>query len=325
MHCETKYLVANPFSSVGKALLILVVLGLVTSCGKEKNDDKATQSVARVNGEEITVHQINTELQRANVQPDQQEAASKKIAQSLVDRQILVQEALKTKLDRKPQVMQAIENAKTQILAQAYLENKVASLAKPTSAEISDYRANHTEIFSNRKIFITDEITFTLDAAKLPELQALSKSAKSLKEVAQWLGENQTKYAATRAAHAAETVPAQLLEKFSKMAIGDLLFINNGGRTVVGSLSDVKEVPISEKDSAPLIERILTEQKRKQTAEAEMKRLRDAAKIEYLNKKFDPAVDEKAATPTESDKPAQDKKPADNKTESSIDKGLSGL
>jgi EpsD family peptidyl-prolyl cis-trans isomerase len=325
MHYETKPLLANPLATVGKVVLMLVVVSLIASCGKKHGDDKSSQSIVRVNGDEITVHQINNELQRANVQPGQQEVAGKQIAQALVDRQILVQEALKTKLDRNPQVMQAIENAKTQILAQAYLENKVSSLAKPTSAEITDYRTKHADIFANRKIYITDELVFAVEAGSSAEL----KSSKSLKDVTQWLNAHQIKYALTRAAHAAETLPPQLLTKFSQMAIGEVVFISgNGanGRTMAASLSEVKEVPISEKDSKPLIERILSEQKRKATAETEMKRLRVAAKIEYINKKFDPSADTKAAKPAEATKSVEDAKAAaSHKTESNLAKGLSGL
>ncbi len=329
MHYETKSLDATLFANISKIALMLVVIGLVASCGKKHGDDKTSQSIVRVNGDEITVHQINNELQRANVQPGQQEAAGKQIAQALVDRQILVQEALKTKLDRNPQVMQAIENSKTQILAQAYLENKVSSISKPSSTEISDYRVKHTDIFSNRKIYITDELAFTVEASNSAELQSLSKTAKSLKDVTQWLNSHQVKYATTRAAHAAETLPPQLLTKFSQMAIGELIFINaNGanGRTMVASVSEIKDVPISEKDSKPLIERIISEQKRKQTAEAEMKRLRGAAKIEYINKKFDPSAEANVAKPNIEVKPLEVSKAVEShKAENSIAKGLSGL
>src|SRR5450830_618235 len=241
MHYETKPLLANPLATVGKVVLMLVVISLIASCGKKHGEDKTSQSIVRVNGDEITVHQINNELQRANVQPGQQEIAGKQITQALVDRQILVQEALKTKLDRNPQVMQAIENAKTQILAQAYLESKVSSLAKPTSAEVTDYRTKHADIFANRKIYITDELAFTVEASNSAEFQSLGKSAKSLKDVTQWLGAHQIKYTLTRAAHAAETKPPPLLTKFSQMAIGELIIINaNGanGRTMAVSLSE---------------------------------------------------------------------------------------
>ena len=342
MYYETKCLFATPFGRIGKVALMLSILGLMTSCGKKSSEEKASQSIVRVNGDEITVHQLNNELQRANVQPDQQEAASKQITRALVDRQILVQEALKTKLDRNPRVMQAIDNAKTQILAQAYLEDKVSSLAKPAEAEIVDYRAKHPDIFANRKIYVMDELAFVVDGGDAQELQSLSNSAKTLDDVTQWLDSHQIKHARTQAAHAAESLPPELLAKFSKMVVGDLIFINGKGRTMAGRMVEIKDVPISEKDSKPLIERILSGQKRKQTAEAEMARLRSAAKIEYINKKFDPTADTNAATqaakpveqvkpavttePVGPSKPAEGAKPAgDDKVKSHIEKGLSGL
>jgi hypothetical protein len=99
---------------------------------------------------------------------------------------------------------------------------------------------------------------------------------------------------------------------------------------------EIKEMPISEKDSKPLIERILTSQKRKQTAEAEMTRLRSAAKIEYINKKFESNADgNNASQVTKPIAPANESaspesavttKPAGNdKVENHIEKGVSGL
>jgi len=336
MNYKTKGMFATPFGSAGKIMLMLVVIGLMTSCGKKNAEEKVSQSIARVNGDEITVHQLNDELQRANVQPGQQEEAGKLIMQKLLDRQILVQEALKTKLDRNPRVMQAIENAKMQILAQAYLGDKVSSLAKPTEAEITDYRAKHPDIFANRKIYVMDELVFATESSNAQELQSLSDSAKKIDEVIQWLGAHQIKYARAQAAHSAESLPPELLAKLSKMAVGDLIFINSNGRTVVGNMIEIKNLPISETDSKPLIERILTGQKRKQTAEAEIARLRSVAKIEYIDKKFDPSastnVPSQVAKPIEQESSTEPSKSnevankaGNDKVESHIEKGLSGL
>lgn len=338
MYNETSIFTTTPLSRMGKFALILLMLGLIASCGKKNGDEKTSQSIVRVNGDEITIHQLNNELQRANVQPSQQEAAGKQITQKLVDRQILVQEALKNKLDRNPRVMDTIENAKLQILAQAYLEDKVSSIAKPTEAEIADYHAKHTDIFANRKVYVMDEVVFAVGADKVAELQSFSNSAKTMDDVNKWLDANQIKSARTQTAHAAETLPPELLSKLSKMAVGDLIFVNANGRTIAGRMVEIKEVPISEVDSKPLIERILTAQKRKQAAEAEMTRLRSAAKIEYINKKFELSDDASSAqqvskpiTPAnpavaEPSKPADASKPAgDGKVQGHIEKGISGL
>jgi EpsD family peptidyl-prolyl cis-trans isomerase len=309
--------------------LMLVVLGLMASCGKKSAEERASQSIVRVNGDEITMLQLNDELKRANIQPSQQEEASKQITQKLLDRQLLVQEALKAKLDRNPRVMQVIENTKMQILAQAYLESKVSALAKPTEDEITDYRAKHPEVFANRKIYVMDELVFAVPADAAQALSTLSDSAKTLDDVINWLGSHQLKYARAQAAHAAESLPPELLAKLSIMVVGDLIFVNNNGRTVAGRLIEIKEQPISEVNSKPLIERILLGQKNKQLAEAEIARLRKIAKIEYINKKFDSATKSGGTTQIVVTEPSKPENVANQEGKgnvaSHIEKGLSGL
>ena len=74
------------------SLLVLVVATGISACGNK--EQKAGQSLVRVNGEEITVLQINDELKRAGVQAEQQEAATKQLLESLIDRQLILAEAL---------------------------------------------------------------------------------------------------------------------------------------------------------------------------------------------------------------------------------------
>ena len=307
--------------------LMLSAILLLSACDKKSAESsesgKLGQSIVRVNDEEITIHQLNLEMQKANIQPDQQEVAGKQITKSLVDRQILVQEAVKAKLDRNPNVMQAIESAKAQILAQAYLETKVPA-TQPTDAEVVDYRKQHPEIFENRKVFVMDEVSFVVDPANVQSVQALSQVAKTVEDVTAWLDSHQVKYNRNSAAHAAETVPVELLEKFSKMVVGDLIFINGNGRTLVGRMLEIKDMPISDKDAKPLVERILSGEKRKKAAESEMARLRSSAKIVYLNKKFEPSADVKPATATTEVKPSVQATPNDTQ-DKSLEKGLSGL
>ena len=311
-----------------KFALIISLIGLMTACGKKHGDEKSSQSLVSVNGDEVTVHQVNSELQRLNIQPAQQEAAGRRIVQGLVDRQILVQAALKEKLDRKPIVMQAIENAKAQILAEVYLQSRFSSLVKPTSLEIADYRAQHPAIFANRKIYITDQAVFILGSANADQIKTIVK-LKSLKDLEQWLTAHSVKYQVTRISHAAETLPPQLLPKFGQMSIGQMVFINSNdpnGRTEAVSLAEIKDAPISEKDSTSLIEGILIQQKRKLAIEAEMKRLHNEAKIEYINKKYDPAnapKQEIIKEPIKSNEGSQGQ--SKGNTENSVTKGLSGL
>jgi peptidyl-prolyl cis-trans isomerase C len=346
MSNEINTLLNTTFKLDVKRLLILGLMVTAVGCGKDGESAKSGQSIVRINDDEITVHQVNSELQKANIKPEQMEAAEKQIVRSLIDRQILVQAALNEKLDRNPQVMSAIESNKMQILSQAYLEGKVAKMVKPTEAEILDYREKNPDVFENRKIYAMEEIAFVIDKSNIGELEQLSNTAKTLDEVIQWLDSHQIKFAKTKAVHAAEALPSQLLSKFSKMANGELIFINAPSRIVVGQLIETKSQPISLNDSKPLIERLLTNQKRKKAAEDELLRLRQAAKIVYLDKKYEGSlsatgtIKPNAAKPSETSN--QEAKPSENSTASSdskntttagegkkvdshIEKGLSGL
>ena len=79
--------------------------------------------------------------------------------------------------------------------------------------------------------------------------------------------------------------------------------------------------------AAPMIERFLTTQRRAEAAKAELKTLRDKAKIDYLGEFTAPA----AAAPVAPNEPAVPGAPAADAAASApadganIDKGLSGL
>lgn len=320
-----------------KCLLLVVAFASLSACGNKEGTSEAhsSQTVARVNGDEITVHQINNELQRANIKPEQKDAAAKQVVQGLIDRQIIVQEAIKAKLDRNPQVLQALENAKAQILAQAYIEQKVSQTAKPTATEIAEYRDKHPLIFANRKVYVLDEIMLPANAYS-DTLKTEVDAAKTVEEITALLDKRSIKYRRTQAAHAAETLPQQLLEQLGKMKLGDIIFVRAKETNLIARILEAKDAPVAEKDSTPLIERILFGNKRKAVAELEMKNLRAAAKVVYLDKTYEPAAKDQANTakaPVEAKPASVPVAPPANPSSNSpakplaehVEKGLSGL
>lgn len=288
MYSREKTMLLRPLFSIAKYALV-ISFGLLIACSKKAGDEKTSQSIVRINGDEITMYQLNNELQRLNPKPDQLEAATKLVTSALIDRQILIQEAKKVDIDRKPRVVQAIESAKMQIISQSYLEDKISLKAKPSAPEISDYRSQHADIFTQRKIFTLDEISFKVEASHAQEVALLIDSAKSIEDVVLWLNNHQSKYTQNRSEHASESIPPLLLAKLEKMATGEIMSTHANETTSVLRLINVEDAAISEVDAKPIIEQILFNQKRAVIIDSEMKRLHSAANIEYLNKKFAPA------------------------------------
>jgi EpsD family peptidyl-prolyl cis-trans isomerase len=276
------------------AALILVAASL-TACGEKAKEKKPGQALASVNGEEVTVLQLNEELQRAGVTPAQQDVASKQLLQVLIDRQLLQEAAAKENLDRDPKVMQAIDRARALIIAQAYLQKRIGTPAKPTPAEVEDYYNKNTLFFANRKQFSMNELVVAANDLT-PELRSAADGAKSLEELAVWLDAHKIRYGRTQVTRSTADVPQQLSEKLLGMPKGQLFVVKEGQRAMFIAVAEVKDAPVSLQVAQAQIEQFLMKKKNQELASGELQRLRGTAKIDYLNKTMMP--DPKAAPGT---------------------------
>jgi EpsD family peptidyl-prolyl cis-trans isomerase len=262
---------------------LVAVAALVAGCGEKAKESKPGQTLARVDGSEITVLQLNEELQRAAVPAAQQQQASKQLLQALIDRQLLENEAAKEKLDRDPKVMQAIERARSLIIAQAYMQTKVGNVTRPSQGEVEDYFNKHPDFFSNRKQFNMNELAIG-GKDLTPDLRTAADGAKSLEEVAVWLDAHKVKYGRLQVTRSTSDLPPQVSSKLLAMPKGQIFVVNEGERALLISIAEVKDAPVTLAVAGPQIEQGLAGDKNKELAAAEIKRLRAGARIEYLNK-----------------------------------------
>jgi len=134
-------------------LALALSLTLLGGCADKAAEKPApSQVLARVNDTEITVHQLNY-LARSQPGGKVDEATRQKLLEQLVDQEVLVQQAVSQKLDREPNVLQALEAARRQILAQAAAEKVLAVNTTPSSAAMDQFYREHPALFAERKIF----------------------------------------------------------------------------------------------------------------------------------------------------------------------------
>lgn len=305
-----------------RAGLLVLAAAALTACG-EKAEKKQGQALASVNGEEVTVLQLNEELARLNPQVAQQENARKQLLDSLIDRQLLQSEAAKEKMDRDPKVVQAIERAKATIIAQAYLQKRVGTVARPTKEEVQAYYNANPQLFSNRKQFDMRQLVLATSDLKDDVKKAID-SSKSLEEVAVFLDQNKVKYTRAQLVRSTTELPPELGTRLLAMAKGQLFIIREGARSLLISIADTKEAPIALEQAAPQIEQFLFNKKNKEAAEAAIKQLRSTAKIEYMNQPAKPAGNAAAtAAPAAVTAPAAATTPA--ATDDVNARGVAGL
>jgi EpsD family peptidyl-prolyl cis-trans isomerase len=264
------------------------LVGALAGCGG--GEQKATQVAARVNDDEITVHQINQGMQRlGNLTEGQIPQAQKQILDRLVDQQLLVQQAMDTKLDRDPSVVQAIEAARRQILAQAYVERVMGAAAKAADDRVKEFYDTHPELFAERRVYRFAQLAIAAPAdrhaelrAKLEELDKQADKQRILPQFADWLKAHNLQFRATQATQAAEQLPLEALPRYHKMNLGDMMFTSAPQGVVVAQLTAFQVQPLNAEQAKPFIEQYLQNRERAKLSDEEMKRLRAAAKIEYM-------------------------------------------
>lgn len=309
-------------------LPVTLLTALLSGCGGEDKPGKDGQVVAKVNGDEVTVHQLNYELGFLGQAATQNtEQAARQTLEQLVNQQLIVQKAITEKIDRDPKVMQALERAKRQVLVQAYMSKVAGQASTPTSKqEVGDYYGKHPELFAERRIYQIREILLD-KSVPAAELQAQVKRSKSLEELTGWLEAKKVQMKSGVLVKPAEQLPPEMLSRLYQMRQGQVMAIEAPNNISLFILMAARNQPLSEAQAAPVIENFLVSQRRGKLADDEVKRLRGEAKIEWLGK-FAAKGDDKVIPPAVN--PGQEntaKHVADEKSNDAdfITKGVSGL
>ncbi len=300
-----------------------VILAMSTSllligCS-DKSTTKATQVAAKVNGDEITVHQINFALSRLNnAAAAQNKDAVNQVLKGLVDKQLLVQQAIEEKLDRDPRVTQALEEGRLQILAAAYVDRLTQSMTPPTDDEIKAYYEKNPALFSDRRVYRLRELAIQTTPANVEEIKAKLAEAKDLTDLAEWLKARSIPVRTNQSVKPAEQLPLELVPRLQALREGQsLTLIGNNVITLV-AVADYQSQPLTLEQAKPLIERYMVNTHKREMAEAKLKQLRQNARIDY---KGDYAAVE--STPVTTQPAAAE--PVVTSEQEAIGKGLQGL
>ena len=255
-----------------RALSFLMFAAALAGCDRVAADRADPQLVARVNGIEISARQIRT-----GGAPSVAQAVEK-----VIDRELLVQKALEAGLERDPLVKDSIDNARRQVLAQAYLERAAGAAAQPSREEVRAFYAENPALFAERRIYRMRELVVSAPAEMIAVLRAQAARTADLDELAAWLKARNARFSAATETQPAEQLPLAFLPQLARMKSGELaVFATPLGASVI-QLIHAEDAPLGAEQAQALIEQFLAGRKRLEIAAAEVKRLRSSARIEYV-------------------------------------------
>jgi EpsD family peptidyl-prolyl cis-trans isomerase len=262
---------------------VLVVAALMGGCGKEGEKKAATQVAAKVNGDEITVHQVNAVLSRTpNLPPEQAEPYKRQALERLIDQHLAKQQAVEKKLDRTPRTVQAVEAARNEILARSYFDQIASAQPKPTAEEVKKYYAENRELFAERRIFSVEELIVLPKGVPVDAVKAQAAKAKDLPQLAAWLRSQKAEVAARRGVRAAEQMPMAWLPQMQSMKDGQVAVFESGDRLNVVRVVTTRAAAVDEATARPRIEQFLFNRRLNELLASEIKHLREKSNIEYM-------------------------------------------
>jgi EpsD family peptidyl-prolyl cis-trans isomerase len=270
-------------TTIKPLVLTLTAAMFLVGCGGKEEKKSPSQVLAKVNTTEITVHQLNSLLGQVQTATPQ---IKQNMLDQLIDQELLVQKATELKLDREPNVLQSIETAKRQILAQAAAGRVLAKPEELKSADVERFYNENTALFAERKVY--DFVIFSLDKKDYDDalIKKLDK-VNSSQQVKELLSSAHVKFSENEVKRSAEQLPITSLKKFAAMKVGDVMAMPESGKMGLLVLKETTSVPVEKEKAAPLIKSYLQNEKAQADAKFKIKGLRDAAKIEYVQKFVD--------------------------------------
>ncbi|MGH6649069.1 EpsD family peptidyl-prolyl cis-trans isomerase [Aquabacterium sp.] len=264
---------------VGSLSLLMVLLA---ACNRETAPADG-QIVAQVNGSEISVHQVQTVLQRQPALSSQLgEAAGEKVLQGLVEQELAAQAARDQKLDKSPKVLQAMELAKREVLAREYQDRLADKAVPPDTADIDRYYDEHPELFKERRQYVIQETALTVSPADAPTWRDRAKATTSLAEVTELVRASGLPTSSREMVEWAESLPLGLLKQISQLQPGQSLVLERPNGLVIGTLVRSEPGSVNRRDAAQAIQTVLTNQRRRDAVVKGMETLRQGAKIQFF-------------------------------------------
>jgi len=261
------------------AILIAVVL-MLSACSGQTTEQQPSQVVARVNKVEITLLQFNNALRTMGVavpsESVQREATSK-----LIDREIAVQAATKAGMDKYPEVLLRIEEARRDVLARAFVERTAARAKPPTAEEAERFYKVNPALFSERRIYRLREAAFSIELEQLDEIKDLLSETSSLNEVSHWSRAQTIPFNEQIVIRSAEQLPMETLPRFQQAKTGDTLIFESPQGLLVYEVLDAQPAPITLEAARPVVLDHLTRQVGISEVESRIRTLRSMAVISY--------------------------------------------
>lgn len=284
-------------------VIALASLALMLSACQKKAEG---QVVAVVNGEEITLTELNAEIAEMNLPASaDKNMVRSRVLQRMVDRRLLVQAAKEAGLDRDPAYLTQERRMQEQLLVSMYGKKAMDTIKVPDPASLDRFISTHPGAFSGRKRFALDQLV--IDVPSDPKRLKSLEDAHSLDEVAARLTSMGITFAKGKGTLDSATVNPDILKRIEALPAGEPFIVPQGNKLLINVITGAQPVTLSNEQARQVAAQAMRNEELGKIGESRLKEAKAKAKIEYQ-----PGFEPKPDAPTAGAKAAAPAAPATN-------------
>ena len=216
----------------------------LTACHGRGGKAPTGQVVATVDGKEITVTDLQTEMAgQTFADPKARKAAQDGVLENMVVRAILAQAAQKDGLDKSPEFAVQKAHMEQGLLAQTLQKKVVDSVPAPSREEADRYVTAHPDIFGQRKIYEVDQIKVTQspDPRIVDEMVPL----KTMPDILALLTAKGAKFTRQPTAIDARGADPQLVDAIGKLPPREVFTFQGNGLLLINQITATRVEPFT--------------------------------------------------------------------------------
>ncbi|BBO99779.1 EpsD family peptidyl-prolyl cis-trans isomerase [Sulfuriferula nivalis] len=275
------------FSLCSRSMLLglMCVPFFLAGCSSSHGVDKGkTQVVAKVNGEEVTVHEVNQYMSHLTQLDGTPEQMRKQAIDAVIDQHLLQTAAKQAKLDRDVNVVQAELDSKKNILIDAYKARQFHSGTAPTDQQIAAYYQSHPVLFSDRKLYQLQQLRVQSSAENQTSLLAQLKQSDNIDAFVHWLDAQHIPYDTSNTTKAPEDMSPSERSLIMQIKVGEAAILNQDQDSIsIDLLLATQPQPISLAHAQLRIRDLLIAESAAQQVALWLKQARLNSKIVYTD------------------------------------------
>lgn len=262
--------------SLRPALLATGAALLLAACQSEPTG----QVAAKVDGDEITLTELNTELQGAQIPKGADtKAIQRQALQRVVDRKLLANAAREEKIDQSPEFVVRRQQLEEALLVQMLSQKMARALKAPTAAELDKFANDNPNIFAGRQILSIDQVRFP--PPQNPDFMKQLAATKTMPDVIAVLGRAGIKYERGTTAMDTARIPPQLAAQIRNVPPGEPFVLPAGNLLLVNLVTGSQPAPLPPEAVRPVATNGLAQTRLGAALQDRLKAERDKTKVEY--------------------------------------------